>query len=328
MNINMQVFDNKTNRLLNISEVVGNIKILSYIEGQPGKCTFDVPNLPNVVWGEGSTVFLYVDGYPAFKGYITELNLTERGNSITCLDSLFYLKNKDYGVYENVTSSDIASQVCSKVVIPFRNVDSSSFICPPKVIDNDTYFNHIKYALDYTLAMTREYYILRCNFGTIEHVNIKSLDSGLLIADRHGLESYTLKSKISEETYNQIKLYTENSDTNKREVYIVNDSVNGGDTLRQWGLLQKTEKVDEKLNPAQIEAKAMGMLTLYNKPTRDITLTGLPGDFRVSAGSLISVSIADTGVGNLNEKLLATEVSHELENKVHTMTLKAKVVTL
>lgn len=324
----MQVFHNKENKWINISEVVGNINITTYLEGQPGKCTFEVPNLTNLTWGEGSTVNLYVDNQPVYSGYVTDLDMSEDGVKVTCLDSLWYLSNKDFGVYENVTSSDITAQICQKMVVPYKIVDASTFICPPKIMDNDKYYNHIKYALDYTLAMAKQHFILRCNFGVIEHVNILSLDTNLLIADRYGLESYNLKSSISEKTYNQIKLYTENSKTNKREVYIVNDSINGGDNIRRWGILQHTEKVDEELNAAQIEAKARGMLQLYNRAKRDLKFTGLPGDFSVMAGSLVTVKISYTGIGNLFEKVLVTECSHEITNNEHRMTMRAQVVTL
>ena len=46
------------------------------------------------------------------------------------------------------------------------------------------------------------------------------------------------------------------------------------------------------------------------------------------AGSLVTAKISYTGIGNLFEKVLVTECSHEITNNEHRMTMRAQVVTL
>lgn len=147
-----------------------------------------------------------------------------------------------------------------------------------------------------------------------------------MLGDESGITDFTYETSIDKDTYNQIKLYRDNQTSGKREIFIVNDTINGGNTLKAWGILQLYEKVDEKLNLAQIEQKARGMLSLYNNTKRSLKIDAL-GVPNVCAGSIFRCSIKDLGDLSINRYLLVTSCTHKISNNVHTMELETEVIT-
>jgi len=324
----MSVYNNGTKKLYDISQVVSDIKLSTYIEDQPGKLTFCLLKADTVSFSEGATVTLQVDSFNAFKGYVFTKKRNKNVNliSVTCYDQLRYLKNKDTYVLENLTSSEIFSRICKDFVLQYKVVDTSNFICSPRSNDGVALYDIIKDSLYDTLINTGKWYIIRDNFGTLEHINILSLVSNLVLGDGSGITDFDYETSIDKDVYNQIKLYRDNKTTKKREIFIVNDTVNGGNNLKKWGILQLYEKVGEELNIAQIESKARGFLKFYNSTRRTLNLESI-GSFKITSGSIIRCKIEDLGDLSLDSYLLVTECTHSLENNKHTMTLTTEVVT-
>ena len=183
----------------------------------------------------------------------------------------------------------------------------------------------IKNALNDTLANTGKWYFIRDNFGTLEHLDVMSCLRPEVLGDKSFVTDFDYETSIDDEVYTQIKLYRDNQETGKREVFIVNDTVNGGKKLAQWGILQLYEKVDEKYNIAQIEARALQMLKYYCSARNSLTLHCL-GVKEFFAGCIFKCKIADLGDSSLNSYLLVTECTHKITNKSHTMDIKTEVV--
>ena len=78
-------------------------------------------------------------------------------------------------------------------------------------------------------------------------------------------KNYDYESSIDSDTYNQIKLTYDNSETGKREIYMAKDSSN----IEKWGVLQYFDTIDEKTNGA---VKARALLDLYNQKTRSLQI--------------------------------------------------------
>ena len=327
MNIYATIYDNRNGKLWNVSNAITDLKISSYMTETPGKCTFKLIKSDGIAFWEGATVSIQVDGVNMFKGYVFKKERTQEVNLIdcTCYDQLRYLKNKDFYKFEGLTSDGIFKQICNDFVLKYRVVDKSSHICTPKNNDGSTLYEMIQSALDDTLIHTREWYFIRDNFGVLEHLNVTSCVKGIILGDKSGITEFKYSTSIEDNTYNQIKLYRDNKDTKKRETFIVNDTINGGQNLREWGILQLYEKVDEKLNIAQIEEKARSMLKLYNNVKRSFTLTSL-GVLDIFAGCLFKLQIADLGDISMNEYLMITECTHTFSNGVHKMELTTEVV--
>lgn len=330
MNIEAKLYDNVNEKAYDISSIiVGGCTISSFITDQPGKCTFQIMRDESPIFYEGATVAIKVDGKGIFKGYVVKFKQTGSDDTIevTCLDQLMYLRNKDAKVFEYMTCSQIFKKICNEWLLKYKIVDESNYICAPRTFDNKTLYEMIKTSQSDTLINSGEFYIIRDNFGTLEHISVKSLNAGVIIGDNMGLLDYDYESSIDSDTYNQIKLYRDNTKTKKREVFIVNDTINRGDTLKRWGILQLYEKVDDALNKAQIEDKARKMLNFYNRPKKTLKLESI-GSFNVFAGSIIQCYISELeNDKTFNGYLLVTECTHTLNNEEHTMSLRAEVYT-
>lgn len=327
MKLTVHIYDNRNGVTFDASEAVSDVKITTYLEDNPGKLEFTVLKTSPLTFAEGATVSVILDGYNMFKGFVFKKGHTEEAHKIkvTCYDQLRYLKNKDSRVFENVTSHQIFEQLCKDFVLKYRIVDKSSHICAPRSEDATSLYDMIKNALDDTLLNTGAWYFIRDNFGVLEHLNIASCARPEVLGDKSFVTGFDYETSIDDDVYNQIKLYRDNDSTGKREVFIVNDTINGGDKIRRWGILQLYEKIDEKYNLAQIEARALKMLKYYCSTRQSLKLKCL-GVKEFFAGCVFKCKIADLGDTSINSYLLVTECTHSISNHHHTMDLKTEVV--
>lgn len=327
MNLTTHIYDNRNGVTFDVSQVVSDLTITTYLEDNPGKLEFTILATNPLTFAEGATVSVVLDGYNMFKGYVFKRSRTEDTNKVkvTCYDQLRYLKNKDSRVFENVTSNQIFEQLCKDFVLKYKTVDRSSHVCAPRSEDATSLYDMIKNALNDTLVNTGEWYFIRDNFGTLEHLNITSCVRPEVLGDKSFVTGFDYETSIDDAVYNQIKLYRDNQETGKRDVFIVNDTINGGEKIRQWGILQLYEKVDEKYNAAQIESRALSMLKYYCDTRRSLTLHCI-GVKEFFAGCVFKCQIADLGDTTLNSYLMVTECTHKLSNEKHTMDIKTEVV--
>lgn len=327
MKLKVYIYDNRNGITFDASNLVSDISITTYLEDNPGKLEFTIFSARSLTFWEGSTVSIILDGYNMFKGFVFKKSRDQDTKKIkvTCYDQLRYLKNKDSRVFENVTSNQIFEQLCKDFVLKYRTVDKSSYICAPRSEDATSLYDMIKNALDDTLINTGKWYFIRDNFGTLEHLNIMSCIRPEVLGDKSFVTGFDYETSIDDNVYNQIKLYRDNETTGKREVFIVNDTINGGEKIKRWGILQLYEKVDEKYNIAQIESRALQMLKHYGETRRSLKLNCL-GVKEFFAGCLFKCKIADLGDISLNSYLMVTECTHKISNEEHTMEIKTEVV--
>jgi len=328
MNILATIYDNRNNVLYDVSSVIHDISITTYIDDNAGKCEFNVIRVDGLAFWEGATISITIDDVGIFKGYIFSKERDENVEQIKCTayDQIRYLKNKDSKVFENKTSSQIFAELCDEFVLKYKIVDSSNYICAPRNENNQYLYQMIKNALSDTFINTGEWFIIRDNFGVLEHINIKSLDTDIVLGDQSSVTSMSYKTSVDKDVYNQIKLYRDNTETNKHEVFIVNDTINGGQNIKEWGILQLYDKVEDNLNLAQIEQRARGLLSLYNNTSRELSFKDVIGNFKVCAGSFVTVNMADIGDLSVYKKLLVTQCTHKIKNNEHLMDLNVKLV--
>lgn len=327
MNVKTLLYDNRRGITYDISDAVSDMKITTYLEDNPGKLEFTVLAKSPLEFWEGATVSVILDGYNMFKGFVFKKKRDENVKSIkvTCYDQLRYLQNKDSRVFEGVTSSQIFEQLCKDFVLKYRVVDASSYVCAPRSEDATSLYDMIQNALDDTLINTKKWFFIRDNFGVLEHLNIKSCLRSQVLGDASAVTGFDYETSIDSDVYNQIKLYRDNEDTGKRDVFVVNDTINGGEKIKRWGILQLYEKIDEDYNLAQIEERAKQMLAYYCDTRRSLTLHCL-GIKEFFAGCIFKCSIADLGDLSMNSYLLVTECTHNISNNEHTMDIKTEVV--
>ncbi len=328
MNILVTLHDNRYKKSFDISQVVSSIKLESFIEDNPTKVSFNVLKKDGLAFWEGATISIVVDSIPLFKGFVFQKSRTQDVDNIQVVayDALRYLKNKDTKAFSYLTSSQIVELICKELVLPYKIVDNSSHICAPRVHDAVPFYEMAKTALHDTLINSKEWFILRDNFGTIEHVNVKNLDTGIILGDKRNVSEFSYVSSIDTLTANQVKLYRDNTATGKREVFIVNDTINGGSKLREWGLLQAYEKVSMQMNSAQVEQLGLKMLEYYNNTKRNLRLSKVLGHPSLRAGNLFNCRIADLGDISLDAKMLIKSAVHYIDKESYVVDLQAEVV--
>ena len=70
MSIYATIYDNRKEKLYDVSEVISNLEITTHIQDDPGKATFDIVKADNLTFSEGATVSIKLDGHNMFKGFV------------------------------------------------------------------------------------------------------------------------------------------------------------------------------------------------------------------------------------------------------------------
>lgn len=282
-------------------------------KGMPGKLSFTVIKDSGISFEEGNAVRLKVNGTNVFYGFVFgKKRDKEHHIKVTAYDQLRYFKNKDTYVYTNKTAGELLGMIASDFNLKVGTIEDTRFKIPSRIEDNKTLFDIVQTALDTTLQNTKKMYVLYDDFGSLSLKNVESMKLDLLIDEESG-ENFDYSSSIDGETYNKIKLYYENKETGKREIFIAQDSSN----INKWGVLQFFEKIDEKVNG---RVKANALLEIYNKKTRNLTLKNVFGDIRVRGGSAVAV-ILNLGDIIVQTFFMVEKVKHNLSTNDHRMDL-------
>lgn len=322
MNIEVLTQNVETGKIYDITELISTITLEQSIEGEAGYIEFsfkDILNKKYIV--EGSSISFKVNGLGIFWGYVFKISESEKNEiKIKAYDQLRYFKSKDTYVFSNMTCIDIFKKICNDYNIKFNVIATTNYILEQRIHDNKTLADIVQFGFDRTIIDTKKWLFMRDNFGTLEVLDINSEKTKIVIGDESLLSTYSLERSI-EESYNQVKLIREDKEKKKREIYITKDSNN----IKKWGLLQFSEKVDEKMNDAQIKERADALLKKYNKVNKTLNLGDCIGDFRVKAGTGVVIAIkALEGKIPYEKYALVTKVKHTISNCKHIMNLEVR----
>lgn len=295
--------------------VEGSISWETERKGQPGKCSFTLVPDSTLNIEEGNAVRLDVSGQSVFFGFIFERSWGREGLvKVTAYDQLRYLKNKDSYYYTNLTAGQVIQMIAGDFHLQTGKLADTGQPLTRNEKDS-TLFDIILNALDLTMIYTGKIYVLYDDVGKLALRNVEDMKLDITINEETA-QDYDYKISIDSNTYNQIKLYYDNSDTKKRETYMARDSGN----INKWGLLQMNESIEKGVSGQTV---AENYLKLYNQPSRSFTVKEAFGDVRVRAGCLIPVQM-DIKDQKLNNYLLIESVSHKVDEGVHTMDLKLR----
>lgn len=283
-------------------------------KGVPGKLTFSVVKDKALKFEEGNAVRFIYKGKKIFFGFVfTKKQSNKERIQVTCYDQLRYFKNKDTYVYKNKTASEFLKMMAADYRLKIGKVDNTGFKIKSRIEDNKELFGMMQNALDLTLDNTRKMFVLYDDFGALALKNIESMKLNLMIDEETG-ESFDYTSSIDSNTYNKIKLIRENKKTNKREIFIAQDSKN----MDNWGVLQHFETIQEGVNG---KANADALLALHNRKSRNLNMNKLFGDTRVRGGSSVIVKMNLDDVKLLNY-MVVDSVKHTFNESEHVMDLK------
>lgn len=293
--------------------VEGSIDWETQRKGQPGKCSFTVIPDGRLKIEEGNAVRLDVAGVPVFFGFIFERSWSSEGEmKITAYDQLRYLKNKDSYNYENKTAGEVVQMIAADFNLQVGELEDTGYPIPPRNEPDTTLFDIILNALDFTLMGTGKMFVLYDDVGKLTLKNVENMKLNLMI-DSETAQDYDLAVSIDKDTYNQIKLYRDNDETKERDVFMTKNTEN----INKWGVLQMSESLDKGVDGQTV---AETYLTLYNRPSKSLSIKGAFGDIRVRAGCLIPVFL-DIRDMQLKNYLLIEAVTHKIDEGIHTMDL-------
>lgn len=282
-------------------------------KGAAGKLEFKVLKDNIINFEEGNPVAFKVDNTNLFYGFVFKKKRDkEKIITTTAYDQLRYLKNKDTKTYTNKRVDELVQMIANEYQLNTGVLENTGYVIAKKAESNQSLFDIILNALDETIRNRKEMYVLYDDYGKICLKNLERMKVGLVIDEETG-ENYDYESSIDSDTYNQIKLTCDNSDTGKREIYIARDSSN----IEKWGVLQYFDTIDEKTNGA---VKARALLDLYNQKTRSLEIKNALGDIRVRGGSLIIVNL-DLGDIKLKNFMLVEKAKHTFKDGEHFMDL-------
>ena len=308
--------------IYDVSNLAGSIKTSKPIDNSAGKCSFSIDtNVQKLSFPMGSTVSFTVTERGIrkgkFFGYIFQT--TPKGDSveITAYDQLRYLKNNESYVLTGTTMEKLIRKIGSDFNLRLGIIEGSNYLLPERIEDNKSLGDIIQRAIDFTLQGTKKLYILRDEFGYLCNRDVSKLTTNIIIGDNSLLKDYDFKQDIDSDTYNNVKLYKDNQDTGKREIYIAKDS----DNQKRWGKLQLFQNIDEDVTDAQAREKAQQLLKLYNRVKRTLKLK-CQGIIELEPGDGIYLQLTDIPGVTFNQEAMISKIEDTYENGVHSMDLE------
>lgn len=306
-----------------LPSVIEGIKWTTERKGSPGILTFSVYSDETFVFEEGNVVSFRYDQENVFKGFVFTKKRTKEGTiEVTAYDQLRYLKNKDTYTYENKKASEVIKKLAADFNLRTGVIADTGYVIPSRDEDNQTLFDMIITALNLTFDMKAKIYTLYDDFGRLTLKSMEDMTIDLLICDESG-EDYDYTSSIDSNTYNKIKLTYDNEKTQKREVFVVQNS----DNMDKWGTLQYYEVVstDSKKTIEEIRSAANimaeVMLTNFNRKSQSLTFKNLFGDTRARAGASVYVSM-NLGDVLLKNYMIINKATHVYNKDTHFMDLE------
>lgn len=283
-------------------------------KGSPGKLTFTAYKDSTLKIAKGDAVRFRYDGKRMFFGYVFTFKRESGGFvTLTCYDQLRYLKNKDVRSYKKLTYSKLLRQIAREYKLECGTIQNTKYVIPARM-EEGTLFDILGNASDLTVSHTKRLFVLYDDFGRLTLKNIESMKLPIFI-DQDTAETLDYQSTIDKDTYNRIKIYSDNDKTGVREVHVRNATAK----QKKWGILQYVEKADG-LSKKEMKQKAKILAGYYGIEQRTLTIGKQLGDTRVRGGSSLVVSL-DLGDKKIRNYMLVEKVKHAFANGVHTMDL-------
>ena len=289
------------------------MKITWERKGAPGKLTFEAVSEKKFKIVEGNSVLVLVDNVKMFYGFVFTRQKSKDGiMSYTVYDQLRYLKNKDTLIYKKKRADQLIQIIAERFHLNCGKLANTEYVISG-IEDDSELFDMIQNALDKTLLTKNKMYVLYDKVGKLRLVNVANMKVTDCLVDGETGEDYTYKTTIDDGVYNQIKLVYENEDKGSYDLYIAKSSK----SINSWGLLQYLEKID---SPDVGELKSQAYLKLYNRKVKNLTVSGVIGNKKVRAGSMVPVilKLGDVKVANY---MLVDKVTHTFNNHQHIMDL-------
>lgn len=320
MKIELYLQNSNSGIVYDIADIAEQIEVTQSIEGEAGKLTCilqkDPRNILNIA--NGSIISFIVDGTGFFFGYIFKIGTDANQNyQITAYDQMRYLKNSEIMSTSNMTASDIFKKVCQDKLLRY-SVKVPSYYKPEAYLhDNKTLYAIIKRGMDLASVYENAHYFIIDRFGTLTWSELSYEKTNIQLGDKSITTSYTYERSIDDDTYNQVKMYRDNKDTGKRDIWVVKDSNN----IKRWGILQMLKKADDSSNASQVSQTAQNYLKVKNRQTETLKLQA-EGILDLTAGRGVKFVLSGEGI---NKWLWIKNSTHTFTKSRHVMDLELEV---
>lgn len=318
------LLDNRNGKVWNITSIVPSVTYktkrigaassldLTLIKGAPYQHeAFTVNN--------GDVIRVRKDSSDVFYGYVFEFSMgKDESVTIKAYDQIRYLLGNDTYVFKNMTATQMVRKIADDSGLMTGTLAETGYSIPSMIEDNKKLLDIMCKALDLTLINGYGNFMLLDDFGKLSLRNIEDMRLDIVIGDWSLMYDYGYKRTIDSDTFNRVKLFKDNKETGKRDIYISQDSAN----IAKWGRLQLYQQADENMNSAQIDELLDQLMKLKNREQRSISIEAL-GDIRVRAGCYVPILIEEQGI---NQYFLVDECTHKFDADTHTMNLELRVI--
>lgn len=320
MKLELYLQNSNTGKIYDISQVAEQVQISQTLDGDAGKLTCILQKDPNnqLQIANGSIISFIVNGTGFFFGYVFKIGTdADQNYKITCYDQMRYLKNSDVYTTANMTSSQIFEKICQDYSLNYTVKVPSYYIPQPYVHDGKTLYTIIKRGIDLADIAENAQYFIADRFGTLTWSEYSYEKTNIQLGGGSLMTSYQYEKSIDDDTYNQVKMYRDNQDTGKRDIWIVRD----GDNIIKWGMLQFLKKADDDANAGQIRETAENYLKVKNRETETLKLEA-EGILELTVGKGIKFVLPREGI---DKWLWIKSSTHTFTKYSHTMDLELEV---
>lgn len=317
------LIDNKDGNVWNVSEIVEGLSWTTVRVGKASSVDFNlsVSSLyqdKGFTVNNGDVVRVCKGDVNVFYGYVFSIKQSDGEMSILAYDQLRYLLNKYTYSFKNVTTGDVIKQIAADFQLNVGQIDETDYRIPAMIEDGQTLLDIIEKANTLTMHNTSKFFVFFDDFGQLSLRDVSTFAVDFYIGDASLMTNYDYSKDIDSDSYNIIKLYRDNEETGKREIYQIQDS----NLIGKWGILQLYQSVDDDKNKAQINEMLQQLALLKNRETKSLRLEAI-GDIRLRAGMYVPVLIESLGI---KQPMMIDEVKHSFAGAAHTMSLTLKVI--
>ena len=253
--------------------------------GGAGILEFSAPWV-GILAAEGDRVRLLREGQAVFDGFVFQTERDGRGQRVLCYDRVKYLLYKDTKVFRNRTAGEIAGEILKERQLKTGGMAETGYVLPLLAMEGQTLLQMIRKALEETKAATGKEFVLYDNAGEMVLREAAENPAGVLLCGENQVLSYQEKSDIDGGTFNRFKIWQEDGRSGFRRVTVEND----GDSQEKWGVLQYFERVDSRLNAAQVKERIAALRKSAGQARRTLAVQGL-ADWVCRAGTTALVRL-------------------------------------
>ena len=274
-----------------LKDLVYNIKWTTTMDFSAGELTFDLVqpyDQANIIPYTGDIIKFSWDKQKVFYGYVWTYTLKkDRVVSVSCYDSMRYLKNEDTLIFKANNAGQRFKTICSKAGIKGAAIKSPTTKLKATIYEGKTYFDMLQDSFNKTLKKSSHKYFLTTNYDRVELRRVPHKKLDFYIGDSSGLIDATYSVDI-ENTYNTIRVIK--SDSKKHKIAAA--TTVSGKSPAQWGKLQKVVTPKDKANAAQMKEKAQNELKENNLANKTLSVKCI-GDLSLIVGNAVTVKLGD-----------------------------------